>query len=479
MGIEPIQSLFSTWLKFLLVVLPLPLLWALANPMFSSPDEPSHIVRAQGLIRGDITSPFVTDGLPVDQINCMKFQMAVPADCMNLTWGPRGLVQESTTNNYPPLFHAVAGVPSLFSRGLFGAYVMRVWLVVICSSLFAWAAVLLWRRQSRYWTIGGIITALNPMVVFVSSAVNPSGLTTALAAVIWASGISITRPTVGATTVSIRSTFVISCVLFPLLRRDAFAWEVLILLIIVSTMNRSRMNELKKDHLIVGSLLATICAMLWSWFSWSGDATESFIANSIGQNEGSVGAGLGSLYTKILEMIGWFGWLDSPMTDVNFIILLCLVSLLLVVGVTAGEQVHARTIGITFAMLLLSPVVIGAIRYPYVQGRYLLPLWVGCMIIVGQSLAESSLPEIFLKRLFHLSVGVMIFTQFFAFAQNLRRYSVGRTGTWKYFQHSSWHPPMMSNLIALELAIFALLISIFGMRLVLKTEPSVASAYRR
>jgi hypothetical protein len=472
MKTQPSWALFKTWLKFLLVVMPLPLIWALANPMFASPDEPSHIVRAQGLIRGDITSPFVTDGLPVDQINCMKFQMAVPADCMNLTWGPRGLVQESTTNNYPPLFHAVAGVPSLFSRGLFGAYVMRIWLVVICSSLFALAGALLWRRERHYWTLGGLVTALTPMVIFVSSTVNPSGVTTALAALIWASGISITRPTVGTRGITSRLTFMISSVLFPLLRRDAFVWEVLILLIIVSTMSGSRMNELKKDRLVVGSLLATSCVMLWSWFSWSGDATESFIANSVGQNEGSVGAGLGSLYIKILEMIGWFGWLDSPMTDASFIVLLCLLSLLLVVGVIAGEQVHARTIGITSAVLLLSPVAIGAIRYPYVQGRYLLPLWVGCMLLAGQALAASRLPEMFLKRLFNLSIGAMAVVQFFAFAQNLRRYSVGRTGTWKYFERSDWHPPMMSNLIALELAILAIVISFFGVRILLKTEPS-------
>ena len=445
----------------------------MANPMFASPDEPSHIIRAQGVIRGDTVSPYATDGLPAEQISCMKFQMGVPANCMNLTWGPRGLIQESTTSNYPPLFHAVAGFPSLFFHGLFGAYVMRLWLAVICSSLFAWAATLLWARRRHYWTLGGLFTALTPMVIFVSSTVNPSGVTTALATLIWASGINITRPTSNDFKLSARLTFMFSVVLFPLLRRDAFGWELLILLLLAGTTSRSQLNELRKERLVLCSLFFTTCTILWTWFSWSGSATESFIANNVGQNKGSVAAGLGSLYTKILEMVGWFGWLDSPMTDVTFILLICLLSLLLTVGVIAGDNVLTSMVSATFAVLLLSPVLIGAIRYPYVQGRYLLPLWVGCMLIVGQALAESSLPEMVLKRLFNLSIGVIALVQFFAFAQNLRRYSVGRTGTWKFFENASWHPPMMSNLVALVLAILAIVCSYFGMRFVLKTESSL------
>jgi hypothetical protein len=94
-------------------------------------------------------------------------------------------------------------------------------------------------------------------------------------------------------------------------------------------------------------------------------------------------------------------------------------------------------------------------------------------LIVGQALAEAKLPEVFLKRLFKMSIGTMMLIQFLAFSQNLRRYSVGRTGTWKFFEQASWHPPMMSNLVALELAMLAIALSMFGMLLVLRTESSL------
>ena len=84
------------------------------------------------------------------------------------------------------------------------------------------------------------------------------------------------------------------------------------------------------------------------------------------------------------------------------------------------------------------------------------------MLIAGQALAESELPKLFLQRIFKVFVGLMAIVQFFAFAQNLRRYAVGRTGSWKFFQHSNWHPPMMNNSFALLAMFLATSISLWA-----------------
>ena len=457
-------SLFSIWLKFLLVVLPLPLVWALANPMFASPDEPAHMVRAQGIIRGDFKEPYITDGIPGGQITCLSFKSDTTANCMTLDWGSKGEVQGSPTDTYPPLFHAVAGIPSLFFKGIYGAYIMRIWMAVVCSSMFAMAAALLWLRRQHIWSLGGAVATMIPMVVFTSATVNPSGITSALASLIWASGLSITKPTHTTNARLSRSTFVAAAILFPLLRRDALAWEFVILAIIGSTLTVKRIVELKSDRVIIASLAIVICNMIFVWFTWAGTATDSFVSNSAVQGGGSWASGLGDLYRKILELTGWFGWLDSPLSNEIWTILMCVLFFLVLVGVTGGEKTFARSLAFAFSALLLAPAIIGAIRFPYVQGRYLLPLWVGCAILAGQALAESNLPTIFLQRIFKVFIGLMAVVQFFAFTQNLRRYAVGRTGTWKFIQHSNWHPPMMSNLVALLLMILAISISIFSIR---------------
>ena len=466
-----VPSLFSIWLKLLMIALPLPLIWALANPMFASPDEPAHMVRSQGIVQGDSKEPYVTDGIPSDAVGCIAFNSETTANCMDLSWGQEGLVQPSSTNAYPPLFHAVAGLPTLIFKGLGGAYIMRLWLAIVSASLFALAAALLWFRQRHCWTIGGLIAAMTPMVVFTTATVNPSGLTAATASLIWAAGINITRPTDGSLKRASRLIFTFAVVLFPFLRRDALAWELAILLILATTPNRQRVIELRKDPFIAGSLILAIANMIFVWFTWSGAATDSFVSNSAVHGGGSWGSGLGSLYSKLLELIGLFGWLDSPMTNETWTLGTVLLGAFMTIAITGGQKAQSRTVTVTFVSMLLAPVLIGAVRFGYFQGRYLFPIWVGCALLAGQALAESDLPMSFLRRMFMFFVGFMAIIQFFAFAQNLRRYAVGRTGTWNLIQNANWHPPMMSNLSALSGALVAIVISLLAIRSVAKISP--------
>ena len=428
------------------------------------------MIRAQGAIHGDFKEPYVTDGLPGGEVACMAFYWDVTANCMKMKWGEPKTPMPSPTDTYPPLFHGLAGISSLFFSGLVGAYAMRIWLAIICSLIMAWAGTLLWIRRPNFWSIGGLITATTPMVVFTFATVNPSGITAALSSAIWAGGLNISLPTNSTMKRASRITFMIAVILFPLLRRDALAWEIVILAILATTLSRARLQELRQDRLIVGSLFVTLANMIWVWIAWAGTATDSFVSNSADHGGGSWQAGLGSVYLKILELVGWFGWQDSPMTSETFVLLMCVLAGVITIAALGGHRKEARTTTISFFAMLSAPVIIGAVRFPYVQGRYLFPVWMGCMLVAGQALAASKLPTEFNKRLFRLVVTLLVIIQFVAFAQNLRRYAVGRTGTWKFYQHSMWHPPMMSNLTALVLAFSALLIAVLSGWNIVKTE---------
>ncbi len=466
----PKKRVARIWAKFLLILLPLPIVWALANPMFASPDESSHMIRAQGVIRGDLNEPYLTDGLPGGQVECMAFYWDVTANCMKLEWGAPNTPMQSPTDTYPPLFHGLAGVTSLFFSGLVGAYAMRIWLAIVCSMIMAWAGTLLWIRRPNCWSIGGVITATTPMVVFTFATVNPSGITAALSSAIWAGGLNLSLPTSSSMKRASRITFMIAVIIFPLLRRDALAWEIVILAILATTLSRARLRELRQDRLIVGSLFVTLANMIWVWIAWAGTATDSFVSNSADHGGGSWAAGLGSVYLKILEVVGYFGWLDSPMTSETFVFLMCVLAGVITIAALGGHKPEARTTTIAFFAMLSAPVIIGAVRFPYVQGRYLFPVWIGCMLVAGQAIAAATLPTEFKKRLFRLVVISLVIAQFFAFAQNLRRYAVGHSGTWKFYQHSLWHPPMMSNLWALILAFSALVIAVISGRNIIKSE---------
>lgn len=463
------SNVTKVWAWFLLAILPLPAVWAVANPMFASPDEPAHITRAQGAITGDFREPYLTDGLPADPAGCIAFNSDATADCMDLAWGEPSTPRPSSTDNYPPLFHLVAGVPSLIFSGLGGTYVMRLWLVLVCGMLLALSATLLWLRNKSRWTIASLFLALTPMVVFTMATVNPSGLTASLTAVIWSSGMALARPRGDVPGWLVRTSFVGGLILYPMLRRDALAWEIVILVLLATLVSRQRLRELVRDRVLLAAFGATAVVMAWVWASWSSTATDSFVTNSQQHGGGSWAAGLGSLYSYVLQMIGWFGWLDSPMSSEMYVVAVMILGAFVLLGVSGGPSTESRTSVATLAVLLVAPVGIGAVRYPYVQGRYLFPIFIGVIFLCGQALAQSDLPQRFSRRILLLLGSLYATVHFFAFVQNLRRYAVGRTGTWRFFSESRWHPPMMSNALAIVLAASALAISGYGASRVLKS----------
>jgi len=455
---RPTLKLF---LLLFITSIPLLAIWALANPMFASPDEPAHMVRAQGAVRGDFKEPYLTDGVPTGAVTCMSFQWDISADCMDLTWSDASSPRFSTTDTYPPMFHFIAGIPSLFFERLTGAYVMRLWMASVCAALFALAGTILLMRNASRWTVAALAMSTTPMVVFTMATVNPSGITAALSALLWASGLSLCRPGLRSPSGLTKVAFIGTVVLFPLLRRDALAWEIVVLAVLVVLAGRRRLAELRRDRALTTAFIVAVLNMAWVWFSWSSTATDSFVSNSAVHGGGSWASGFGSLYTYLLQMIGWFGWLDSPMTSETFVLLIVALATFVILGVTADKTTERRGAILLLFGIIIIPTLIGAVRFPYVQGRYLFPIFIGLMFLIGHSIATADLPRQFQRRIFSVLMGILALVHFFAFAQNLRRYTVGRTGTWRFFTEARWHPPMMSNLTAIILAIGAILLSVF------------------
>jgi hypothetical protein len=105
------------------------MLWNLASPIGSVPDEPSHFIRAAAVARGQVVVPRLPS-VPVlskaivpnfvAQVGaCFAFKPEVPASCQQPVKGdPNKLVtvgQTAQANN--PAFYAVVGLPSLVLSG--------------------------------------------------------------------------------------------------------------------------------------------------------------------------------------------------------------------------------------------------------------------------------------------------------------------------------------------------------------------------
>ena len=404
------------WVGFFLLVFPLMVVWAVTNPMFASPDEPAHMVRAQGIVRGQLEGPYQVDGIPVDDIACLAFHPEVSADCMALEWAEAPTFEDSTATNYPPLFHFLAGLPSLFVHGLTGAYVMRLWLALICSSLLALAGAILFVRYPSKFMILGWALSVTPMVLFLSATVNPSGLAVALGAVIWASGMVLADPGTETDKRRLKQVLVVSAAAFLLVRRDSLLWLGAIGVSLVALSPELLHSVWRRRKAAAGLVVAGVAAgLLWVAPSWS--------VLSAGNNGRSRWASIpNDTYTYVKQAVGWFGWLDTPLSDAVMVAALVVLGSFLLLGLASSSGAVTRTLAVVGTLVFLVPLVFAEFRYPYFQGRYYLPLAIGGFFLAGRSLATLDLPRRLQSRFVGLVGVTWAVVQIWALVINVRRY---------------------------------------------------------
>lgn len=448
------------WLLLLAAFLPVSVLWALVNPMFASPDEPAHMVRAQGFANGDLVAPYVTDGIPVDANECYRFQPQVTADCANLTWGEPGTQLDVPTDGYPPLFHGLAALPAVVSSGLLGAYLMRLWMALACAALLAWAGSIVARPGSGPWPFVGLVLAVTPMVTFTASTVNPSGITAALAALVVTGAIA--RWHYGWRDRSVTAAVVVGAIGLATVRRDGLLWLAIVAVALVPLLPLGQLRSGIKSHRRLAPVLAVGLASGLAAVWWAAPTIDRFVFNGEVGGDGTPWQGIGVFRLYLQQLIGQFGWLDAPIGDEAFLAAMVVTGSVVLLGLTSGSARLAWVTGLSTAALFVAPVAFGAVRYPYLQGRYLFPIWVCLMIAAATSVSAGELGERTTVRLTRLVLVIWLVVHFVGYAQNLRRYAVGRYGTWWFLRDAPWHPPTMSNLVAMVAVVLALAVAAFA-----------------
>ena len=436
----------AVFIRILIGLLCLQALWALTNPIFASPDETAHIARAQSFATLDFTEPYTTDGVPIGQVDCYRFFSHNPADCMDVTWLADGTQVDVATDGYPPLLHIVAGIPHTVTSGLTGVYVMRLWLALATAALFAWAGVLTYRLGR--WAFTGLLFAVTPMVAFVSSTVNPSGITAASAALLvatWLSGRErnrLTRRDLVA--------YAVGALGLIATRRDGVFWLGALTVIalvhhgapkrLLSAVTRRGSSRLRVvlPAVIVVVVAAGALTLPWMW---------RFVDRRSSADR-SIWHGIKTLRFYFDQIIGYFGWLDTPMPSETMMLAYLAIGALIYLGVASGDRADRRALAVTVGLMVAVPVAFAAVRFPYFQGRYMLPLWVALAMLAGAAVQRSTI-----RSVSPLPLGLMwVVVHVWALVTNLKRYAVGTDGEWgQILESNTWHPPMMSNLVALTL----------------------------
>jgi hypothetical protein len=186
---------------------------------------------------------------------------------------------------------------------------------------------------------------------------------------------------------------------------------------------------------------------------------------------------LGATFFRYREMIGNFGWLDTMSPAVTWALW---TAVLVFLFFAALFWVTRRQMRVLLALLLATivvPVVIESMEYreaPYSwQGRYTLPIALGIPILSAVALASTERGRRLMTGRLLLMIGILLgVAHFFAFAQNLRRYTVGYNGEIQFWRHAHWSPPLSPLLLVI---LYAIAVGMFiAWLLVLVPQPSDA-----
>ncbi len=443
--------------------------WSAATPLGASPDEHAHFIRAAAVARGQMGGPevmvphmvagiegkFAETGVQLPQWyaelpkqhDCYAWKQTEPASCAP-SIGHSGKTVPATTaaGRYHPAFYLLTGWPSLLVKGPHGLYLMRLMSAVLCSALLASAVVTAaeWRRRSV--AVLGVFTAATPMALYMAGMVNPSGGEIAAGILVWTALLSIlVSPDPQLLNRRLARVGIGGLALINI-RPLGLIWFAGAVVFALLLQQRGVLRQvLRRKALWVWTALlgaATAGALLWA--AQHPDNSVINTPKTLTAKEAARQT-FGNTQTYVDQMIGYFGWLDTPAPAFTYLVWLGVIAALTALGLAYGRGREALALIGMLVAIVVVPVAAQSSQAEKLgmvwQGRYLLPFAVGLPLmaaLIGASRSpERGFPW---RRLTGFAVAGLALADAAAFFWTLRRFAVGTAGPWVPFS-AHWAPP--------------------------------------
>lgn len=461
--------------------------WSLATPMFASPDETSHLVKAAATVRGEFGGKhgFVEQMMfqgPSEQptrsyrvpaayaapvFPCFAFSAQTTPKCEkhHAEHPPSrtgSLTMYTTAGHYNPTYYLLVGWPSLVAKGVHGMYLLRLASALLNSLLLAGAVALAaaWRRPG--FLLAGLLTAATPMVLFLNGMVNPNSLEVSSAVLAWVAALSLTLQPDPALRRRRVVTLVGAGALLVNVRPLGYEWLAAILgTALFVAAGRGAVTAVLRSRTTwyaAGAASPALLFGLWWTLRNGDDAKVPYVkGNALVPAAHST---LNGMQWDLQSMIGVFGWLDTPSPMVVYDLWIGVALLLTLVAAACGRWRQVLAVLALGVGIVAIPVVAQGFEARHVgliwQGRYLLAFAAGLPILAGAVLAAraaeagssaeageaagAGLPS-WLDRRVVLTVGtVLAFADLAAFFRSLRRYLTGLDGR-LLWSKTMWEPP--------------------------------------
>ena len=480
--------------------------WSWATPLFASPDEPTQVARAAAVVRGQLVGktvgtdrnamttvriPFVlASGEPM--ATCFQFRPTVPASCQPaMPTSTKVAAIHTYVGRYPPLYYLIVGLPSRLAVSARGVYLMRLASALLDAIFVSLAlfAVVRWSRNRLL--LLAVMAGATPTVWFLGGVVNPSGLEICAAICLWTSGTVLLFEHADAPPPGLVALVAGAFAAFVLTRPLSPLWCAIAVVMLALAGGLRRLAALfssRSVQLAIAPLAAcTAFAVWWIVDIHSLDLEPSTAPVPHPETFGHVvPAILDHFGSWSQEMVGIFGWVDTPSPVLTYVVWAVVVGgLVLLAWARAAKGVEAAREALAVALVVLAVFVVPtAIVYREVhrigivwQGRDILPVAVGIPVVAAAALGAHRLHP----RGRRLLVGgciaacvLLAVADYAAFFEALRRYAVGVDGPIN-FLGGPWHPPL-GNTAVVAAALVSVVLWVLMVSWAIARLPSPTSA---
>ena len=471
--------------SFIAILAPM-LLWALASPMMSIPDEDAHAIRAAAVAHGQVVSvPWDKDPsvgraevaryvAHAHDLTCYKTRPDISAGCLRPVEGnPTDTVVTGTSAAMnSPVYYAIVGLPTLVMDGTPALYAMRAMSAVLSAAALAVMFMSLLQLPRSRWVIVAAAVAVTPMVLYLGGSINPNGVEVASAGALFAT-LVLTMTTPAST---------------------RLLWERAALVVLsAGALLSTRSISLLWVLIVVGAALAfansgVLAGLLRRTAAWAAIGVSALISgltivwylglpNYAQYPTGNVGGSATiEFFTMVLRtfefgdgLIGYFGWADTPSPSFSVIVWSFGIVTVLVAAVVWGSRRGKFVVlGLALVMVLV-PAITQAILISTLgsiwQGRYMLAMMICLLLACGLAIDDSDQrprPSAGLKRFVITLFVLLSLGQVFSFISTLQRYMVTINGDMEaMFTAPEWQPPggwlIPTALLAVAAAVAAVL----------------------
>ncbi|WP_112272229.1 DUF2142 domain-containing protein [Lentzea terrae] len=438
--------------------------WSFAAPYDGPPDEEQHVLRAAGIMQGNIVPEDRTQLIPqsldknnkvengaIMNRNCFPMHVNVPASCAEEPGGDATLVPRYVTEaRFNPVYYATVGWPLSFWPEWKGIMLSRLLNGALMAAMLACAVVAAVRWTRYKAALAGLVAAVTPMTAHLGGAVNPngveitSGLTLAIALLAL---LHEKRDDVNRAAVALAG---VSGAVLVTPRFSGVMWLCVIVGVMVVPVSWRRVKFLLRQRVVQGWMgfvaLATIASAAWTLYTKTAEVADRDLGY---QMKDVLRSAFLDMWPNVAnQMVGVMGWAETLMPRLVYVVWFAALGLLALAALVVGKRVDrwrmtAYFIGTFVPYAGMELILINQTNW-FNQGRYFLPGAVGIPLLAAHIMAHRLFTADHFRTMTRLLAGLLLPIHFLCLAYTMTRWQSGLAIANPL--KGSWHPPYGSVL---------------------------------